>query len=100
MLNVISRILAILIVASALVTATNYAVNTGAIGGRGGHEHEEHHEHRERDDDPTNLTNQYPALGVVTGLLPTVIKIVGLGIVTVQVGNVLNRRRRARRSLA
>lgn len=100
MLNVIGRVLAILVVAGALITVTNYAVNSGALGGRFDREHEEHHEHRERDFDPNSLTSQYPALGVATGLLPTVIKIVGLGIVTVQVGNALNRRRRARKRLA
>ena len=94
MLKIIGRALAILIVAGTLVTATNYAVNTGVIGGREGHEHEEHHEHRERDDNPNSLNARYPALGVAGGLLPTVLKLGLLGVATVQAGNLAKRLRR------
>ena len=96
MWKIIGRTLAILIVAATIVTATNYAVSSGTISNRFGSEHEEN-EHRERNINPNSLTNQYPVLGVAAGLMPTVFKIVGLGIVTVQVGNMLNRRRRAQR---
>jgi len=100
MVTFIGRILAILLVAGALVTATNSAVNSGATGSRFGGEREEH-ERRDRDFNPNSLTNQYPALGVAAGLLPTVFKLAGLGVVTVQARNALQRRRRrARRNPA
>jgi len=93
MRKIFGRTLAILLVAGALVTMTNYAVTSGATGSRFGGDREEH-ERRERDVNPNSLSIRYPAIGVAAGLMPTVFKIIGLGIVTVQVGSVLKRRRR------
>ena len=93
MLKIIGRIMAILLVAGALTAATNVAVNNGVFGSRLGGEHE-HHEHHERAFDPNSLGARYPALAVVGGLLPTVLKLGVLGVATVQAGNLAKRLRR------
>ena len=93
MFKIIGRIMAILLVAGALTAATNVAVNNGVFGSRSGGEHE-HHEHHERAFDPNSLGARYPALAVVGGLLPTVLKLGVLGVATVQAGNLAKRLRR------
>ena len=93
MVKIFGRIMAILLVAAALTAATNVAVNSGVFGSRLGGEREEH-EHHERALDPNSLGARYPALGVVGGLLPTVLKLGVLGVATVQAGNLAKRRRR------
>ena len=93
MLKIIGRIMAILLVAGALTVATNAAVNSDTFGSRSGGEHE-HHEHHERAFDPNSLGARYPALAVVGGLLPTVLKLGVLGVATVQAGNLAKRLRR------
>ena len=93
MLKIIGRTLAILLVAGALTAATNAAINSDTFGSRSGGEHE-HHEHHERAFDPNSLGARYPALAVVGGLLPTVLKLGVLGVATVQIRTVTKRLRR------
>jgi hypothetical protein len=95
MLKIIGRIMAILLVAGALTAVTNVVVGNDTTGSRFGADREEHG----RDDEtfaPNSLSARYPALGVVGGLLPTVLKLGALGVATVQVGNLAKRLRRNR----
>ena len=95
MLKIIGRIMAILLVAGALTAVTNVVVGNDATGSRFGADRDGHG----RNDDtfaPNSLSARYPALGVVVGLLPTVLKLGALGVATVQVGNLAKRLRRNR----